>query len=289
MRADATPPAVLHVDLDGARHIHRAHGWADPPGRDLLFVSGLRNTLALLAERRLKATLFVIVEDLDDPEKRDLVIEAARQGHELASHTLTHRRLTTLSERDRREELAESRNRLAEATRLPVTGFRAPGFALDRPTLELVADAGYSWDSSMFAGSRHPAGALGATSDRPHRPLPGHTLNEIPLPAYDGLPIPFHPSYSLVVGSWHFRRGVRRVRHQSSPLVTLLHLTDLSDPLPGAQLAHWGSRFFTLSYLTAATKRAKVSAMLDEVGRWFRWTDTSALLAADPVPEGAAR
>jgi len=87
MRPDATPPAVLHVDLDGARHIHRAHGWADPPGRDLLFVSGLRNTLALLAERRLKATLFVIVEDLDDPEKRDLVMEAARGPRACFAHS----------------------------------------------------------------------------------------------------------------------------------------------------------------------------------------------------------
>src|SRR5262245_50823829 len=181
MQAETKPPAVLHVDLDGARHIHRAHGWSDPPGRDRLFVSGLRNTLALLADRRLRATLFVIVEDLDDPEKRDIVMEAARQGHELASHTLTHRRLTTLSERDRREELAESRSRLADTTRSSVTGFRAPGFALDRPTLELIADAGYSWDSSMFAGNRHPAGAMGATSDRPYRPLPDRTLSEIPL------------------------------------------------------------------------------------------------------------
>jgi peptidoglycan/xylan/chitin deacetylase (PgdA/CDA1 family) len=254
-----------------------------------LFTTGLRNTLTLLAERRLKATLFVIVEDLVDPEKRDLVMEAARQGHELASHTLTHRRLTTLTEHERREELTESRNRLTEVAGTPVAGFRAPGFALDRATLELVADTGYSWDSSMFAGRRHPPGALGAVSNRPYRPLDGQRFSEIPLPAYDGLPIPFHPSYSLVVGSWHFRRGVRRVRRQSVPLVTLLHLTDLSDPLPGAQLSHWGSRFFTLSFLSSATKRARVSAMLDEVGRWFSWTDTSALLASAPVPEGAVR
>ena len=63
MQTTTPPPAVIHVDLDGALHIHRAHGWSDPPGRDLLFTTGLQNTLALLAERRLKATLFVIVED----------------------------------------------------------------------------------------------------------------------------------------------------------------------------------------------------------------------------------
>ncbi len=211
LNGDDRPPvldksrlATVHVDLDGGTHIFRAHGWNPGFQRDALFASGLRRAMAFFAQRRITATLFVIAEDLADPEKRTLIVEASAQGHEIASHTMTHRHLTALAPDERRKELRDSRDALEQVVGKRITGFRAPGFRLDHETLVMVAEAGYRYDSSAFSGSRSPAGAI--TLDARVESLERESgLRELAMPSYDGLPWPFHPSYSLLLGTRYFR------------------------------------------------------------------------------------
>src|SRR4029453_11434420 len=99
-------------------------------------------------------------------------------------------------------EISESRERIACALGTGVRGFRAPGFHIDTECLEMIADAGYSYDSSLFSGKR-----LGPRSQERPRLVAGKPLVELPLPSLRSLP--FHPSYSLVVGDWYFRAGLR--------------------------------------------------------------------------------
>jgi peptidoglycan/xylan/chitin deacetylase (PgdA/CDA1 family) len=261
------PLAAVHLDLDGARHIYRAHGWPYDAADDPLFESGLRGALELFARNSVKATLFVVAEDLFDTRKRTLLRDAVNAGHEIASHSLSHDTLTALDGAGKRREIAESRRSLAAELDTEVRGFRAPGFRIDRECLELVSDAGYTYDSSMLASSG------------PHRPLPGRPVYELPVPAAGPFAFPFHPSYSLVLGHWYFRAGLKDFRRRPSPLVLLFHLTDFAEPLPSARLRSWRQRLFTLSHLSAAHKRARCSAMLDLVGRYFSLASTSQLLA----------
>jgi len=306
----ARPPAVVHVDLDGAREIYAAHGWNWPHDEDPLFASGLRATLELLDVVGVRATLFVIAQALDDPRKRDLLEEAVRRGHQVGSHTTTHRRLTALSADERRREIAGSRERLMAELGTAVDGFRAPGFFTDAAVMAQVAEAGYRYDSSLFAGQAFggdraviapapsplatgaPAGragnagagrAAGGIADR----MSGAGLFEVPLPAYRPLPLPFHPSYSLVLGTWYFGMGLRRVHDAGGPFVLLLHLTDLADPLNADYLIGWKSRIFTLSHLSTETKRRRCGAMLAAVGERYAWTTTDRLLPVEGVKDNA--
>lgn len=257
--------AVVHVDLDGATQIFRAHGWAPSFRRDTLFESGLTRLLALFDERQIVATLFVIAEDLNDPIKRALILEASQRGHEIASHTVTHRHLTRLAPGERSAELRDSRRSLEDAFGRPVLGFRAPGFVLDRGTLRLVVEAGYHYDSSVFLGSRAPAGALSVGENL--NAFERETgLRELAMPRYDGLPWPFHPSYSQLLGTRYFSAGfARAMRSPPRPFVFLIHLTDLADPMPAAELRGFSSRVFTLSVLSAATKVRRLTRMMDLV------------------------
>jgi peptidoglycan/xylan/chitin deacetylase (PgdA/CDA1 family) len=255
------PPAVVHVDLDGGADIFAAHGWPYPHARDPLFLTGLRATLDLLDELELRATLFVIVRALDDPERQALVREAVSRGHRIASHTLSHSWLPHLAPAEQRREIAESKERLEQLFGVAVQGFRAPGFGTSAAIRAMVAEAGYRYDSSLFPPSRarsapwlEPAG-----------------LAELPLPGHRPLPWPFHPSYSLVLGSWYFRAGLAAFQRTGAPLVLLFHLTDLADPLPPDYLTGWKRRIFTLSHLTAAAKRGRCRAMLAVVARHYRW------------------
>jgi len=264
--------AAVHLDLDGARHIYRAHGWRYDPSDDPLFESGLRGALDLFAQANVAATLFVVAEDVFDAKKRALLEEAVKSGHEIASHSFSHGRLTRLDAAGKRREITESLRCLKSELATDVRGFRAPGFHIDRECLELINEAGYAYDSSMLAEpKRHPA--------LPHRPLAGRPLYELPLPSAGPFSFPFHPSYSLVLGNWYFRAGLTDYRRQRTPLVLLFHLTDFADPLPSGRLRGVRQRLFTLSHLSAETKRARCLAMLNLVRRHYTIVSTADMLA----------
>lgn len=277
--ASGRPSAVVHVDLDGAKHIFRDKGWKYDYSDDPLFESGLTGLLDFLDVNRVRATLFAIADDLNDPRKRELLQEAVRRGHEVASHSLTHRRLARLSYEEKRVEIAESRDRLEAELGAPVTGFRAPSYDVDRDCLDLLDAYGYRFDSSTFPTATFADRMrLATVYGVPHRPFFDRSLIELPLPKYRPGLFPFHPCYSLILGNRHFQSGLRRFRRTEWPLVMLFHLTDLAAPLDRDRLPNWRAKYMTLSHLSAAIKRARCQTMLDRVKEDYALTDTASLL-----------
>lgn len=277
----ARPAATVHVDLDGAREIYLGHGWGYSHADDAAFESGMRHFLDFFAANELRATLFVIAQSVRDPRRRALLNEAVRAGHEIASHSLTHDYLTQLDIDGKRRQIAESRNVLQQELGVPVTGFRAPGYRIDRASIELLAECGYEWDSSVFP-TPHYARVLGRAVDAlagPHHPVDGSDFVEWPMPDHRPMPIPFNPSYALVLGDWLFSGGLRRVRSAGRPLCLLFHLIDLSDPLPADRLRGVASKIFTLSHVSARAKRMRCQKMLDQVRAAYRISTTGDAIA----------
>lgn len=255
------PTVAIHVDLDGARHIYRSHSWPYDGDDDLLFETGFLGMLRVFAEEEVRATLFLIAEDLDHPAKRPLVERAVDEGHEIASHTSTHRLLSRLEPAERQREIADSRDYIRSELGVEVDGFRAPAFDFNRDDLTHVADAGYRWDSSALP--RH-YGELGVRGVRgPFHPLPDRDLLEIPLPDCRPLPLPTHPSYSLILGEWYFRLGLLSRGGSTTPLVLLFHLTDFSAPFERAKGVR--ERLFTISHRDQESKIEACRRMLRRV------------------------
>lgn len=274
------PPAVIHMDLDGATDIFKMHGWSFSDPVDPIFETGLRNSLDFFERNQIRATLFVIANSLDNPRKRVLLEEAVQRGHEIASHTLTHPDMFAVTRAEKRREIFESRAKLESLLDVTVRGFRAPGYRIDRESCELLAEAGYEYDALAFPSSVF-AKRLQCPVDRlktAHYPLPGRTLMELPLPDHRPSPLPYNPSYALVIGDWYFRWGLRKARLMETPLVLLFHLIDWAEPLPAAYLKSWRSRVFTLSTLTAEKKRSRCQKMIEFVRLNYRLTTTSTLL-----------
>jgi hypothetical protein len=174
----------------------------------------------------------------------------------------------------KRTEIFASRDRIATELGVVPMGFRAPNFSIDAESLDLIAEAGYAYDSSLIPGVRIP-GMNGRSAHEPDwiRDKPG--LIELPLPAHRPLPFSFHPSYSLVLGLRYFRWGLARFNRSGAPLVLLFHLIDFSDPLPRSQASGWSQRIFTLSHVSGARKRDGCRRMLEAVARACDITDTS--------------
>ncbi len=78
-------------------------------------------------------------------------IEAA--GHELASHTYDHARVTHQTPQEFRTSVRRTKQVLEDLTGQPVLGFRAPSFSIVRGTewaIDVLIEEGHQYDSSLF-------------------------------------------------------------------------------------------------------------------------------------------
>jgi peptidoglycan/xylan/chitin deacetylase (PgdA/CDA1 family) len=96
--------------------------------------------LAALKAHDVTATFFVAGSFCDMfPESVRMLADA---GHEIASHSDSHRDLTKLSEEEVLEEIRESRRKLQEAAGKRVTLFRVPSGAYNTRVIELIEGEG---------------------------------------------------------------------------------------------------------------------------------------------------
>lgn len=126
----------------------RPADWESFDGRAAMCVDRI---LALLQEHRASATFFI----LGWLARRDgqMVRHIAEAGYELASHGMSHAMLDRLTPEEFRRELDESRKLLEDLSGRPVRGYRAPTFSITHRTawaLDVLAEAGYGYDSSIF-------------------------------------------------------------------------------------------------------------------------------------------
>lgn len=112
-----------------------------------------RHGLAVLAEHEVTATVFTVAGAWGEPPAwwpgmprtltRAEVAEVAAAGHEIGSHTCSHRSLPTLDPDDLAAELVESRRSLGELTGQPVEALAYPSGHHDPVVRRAAAEAGY--------------------------------------------------------------------------------------------------------------------------------------------------
>ncbi len=90
-----------------------------------------------------------------------LVREAVRRGHEIASHGFAHRLVFQMTPQEFREDALTSRKLLEDLSGSAIRGYRAAGFSMTEAAPwffeELIA-AGYAYDSSIFPAKRGHGG-----------------------------------------------------------------------------------------------------------------------------------
>jgi polysaccharide deacetylase family protein (PEP-CTERM system associated) len=137
--------------------------------------------LDLFAETGTKATFFTLgwVAERCPALLQRIVIA----GHEVASHGVDHARVFTMTAEQFRADLRRARKALEDASGMPVTGYRAPSFSIDKRTPwahQVLAEEGYAYSSSV-APVRHDHYGWPEAPRFAFRPIADADLIELPV------------------------------------------------------------------------------------------------------------
>ena len=137
--------------------------------------------LALMARHGARGTFFTVGWVAE--RHPAMVKRIAAAGHELASHTYDHVRITHQTPDAFRASIRRTKRLLEDLTGAPVLGFRAPSYSIVRGTewaLDLLLEEGHRYDSSLFPVSRSGYGYVGGERDPYWIDRPAGRIAEIP-------------------------------------------------------------------------------------------------------------
>jgi len=236
--------------------------WPEMPSR---IRPSMQSLLDLLDEHDVRATFFTL--GWIGEHHPEIVRQIAAAGHEVACHGYDHR---LLYDRDPQELLRETRKAraiLQDLSGQPVVGYRAASFSIGRGNLwalDVLADAGFEYDSSLFPVVHDRYGVPGAPRLLHRLQTPGgNSLIEIPpstfkfaglvLPAAGGGYLRLLP---LAVTRWAINRLNRR---DHAPAVVYIHPWELDPDQPRLK-TKWTTR--RRHYGGIRGVRGKLSALM---------------------------
>lgn len=122
--------------------------WASYP---LRVEGSTQRILDILSSCGIKATFFILGWVAE--RRPRLIRKICEEGHEIACHGYSHRRVYAQSRNEFRDDIRKSKALLEDIVGNPVFGYRAPSYSISRDSLwafdELV-EAGFLYDSSVF-------------------------------------------------------------------------------------------------------------------------------------------
>jgi len=180
------PRAIFTIDVEDWYHaaVMQPYIGTQTNGRPRArLVHTLEQLEAQLASYQATATLFCL-SSLPS-ECYPILRRMASQGHEIASHGVSHQSLSKLSHQALKQELIQSKNDLEQLTAVSVIGFRAPNFSITDEAIHLLKETGYTYDSSVFNVPLHRGYGRLTEFEVADRPLLlSNELWEFPLSTY---------------------------------------------------------------------------------------------------------
>lgn len=218
--------------------------WDNHP---LRVVDNTRRLLDLFDEHNIKITFFVLGWVAD--RERELVLEIANRGHEVACHGYSHQLVYNQSPDVFREETLRSKNLLEDIIQQPVRGYRAASYSITEKSkwaLDILAESGFVYDSSIFP-VRHDRYGIPNTPEHPYKLTTdaGNSIIEFPLSTAKifkyRLPVA-GGGYFRLYPYWLSKAGLKQINRQQKPFIFYLHPWEVDPDQPRIS-ASWFSRF----------------------------------------------
>jgi polysaccharide deacetylase family protein (PEP-CTERM system associated) len=174
---------VLSVDVEdyhnqlAVEYQHRI----EPPNEEALRCT--ERLLEIFSDYQAKGTFFILGEIAEAFPQ--LVRRIAAEGHHLGVHGYYHLRVTWQSPEQFRQSISRAKRLIEDLTGKEADAYRAPSFSLNESTLwalEILADLGFRYDSSIFPARAHGYGMPSApVLPYRHRLASGRTIWEVPM------------------------------------------------------------------------------------------------------------
>jgi peptidoglycan-N-acetylglucosamine deacetylase len=173
---------AVSVDLDEIRHYRGIHGLSvDAADLRVVFARAVPRLADWARQRGLPLTWFVVGRDLEARDNAEAVRRLVSAGDELGCHSYSHHYdLTRRSAGEIRREIERGVEAIQTATGAKVTGFRAPGYVVSDTLLELLREAGITYDSSVFPCPSYYALKAGAIAGAAARRQPSASIVDVP-------------------------------------------------------------------------------------------------------------
>lgn len=145
---------ALTVDVEDYFHVSAFEHIIDRSDWDHMEPRVEQNTrclLKLLESRSVKATFFVLGWVAE--RSPELIREIRDLGHEVASHGYDHRRVSTMTKEEFRQDLRLSKEIIEQTIGEKIIGYRAPSFSVVQESLwalDILREEGFAFDSSIF-------------------------------------------------------------------------------------------------------------------------------------------
>lgn len=158
----ASPVHAFTVDVEDWFHILESDATPDVEAWSGMESRVERSTtllLDMLDRHGCKGTFFVLGWIAE--KHPQLLVEIARRGHELGSHSHVHSLVSQLSPDAFARDLNQSLEAIHKASGETATCFRAPGFSIGHEqtwAFDILADHGITLDSSLFLADRAHGG-----------------------------------------------------------------------------------------------------------------------------------
>ena len=228
-----------------------------------------KNTTVLLdlfEKHSAKATFFVLGWVAE--RYPHIVKEIDRRGHEVASHGYSHQLIYTQTPEVFRDETIKSKKLLEDITGKPVNGYRAASYSITRKSLwalDVLVDAGYMYDSSIFPVRHDNYGILGSPTEPHVLGTPENKrLVEYPLSTYKvlGQTLPVAGGgYFRLYPYWLSRFFYKSINKKLEPFVFYLHPWEVDPEQPRVK-ASWFSEFRHYNNLDVCERR--LSRLLED-------------------------
>lgn len=160
------------VDVEDYFHVAALSETISPDQWESCESRVVRNThriLDLLDEAHTKGTFFILGWEAE--RQPALVKEIHSRGHEIASHGYSHQLIYDQSPELFREETIKSKRILSDLIQEDIIGYRAASYSITEKSLwalDILAEAGFKYDSSIFPVHHDRYGIPGA-SPEPHQ------------------------------------------------------------------------------------------------------------------------
>jgi polysaccharide deacetylase family protein (PEP-CTERM system associated) len=254
------------------------------PTRECRVEANIERILGILAAGNAKGTFFTLGWIAE--RYPELIRRIVGEGHELASHGYGHRRANEQTRADFLDDITRAKTILEDIAGLPVRGYRAPSFSIDKRNpwaFECLRDAGYSYSSSVYP-VHHDHYGMPDAPRFPYASVEG--LTEIPISTVRAgrrnIPIGGGGYFRLlpyVASRWAIERFHRE---EKRPMIFYMHPWEIDPGQPRVAGVDAKSRF--RHYVSLHRTEGRLERLLQD----FRWDRVDRVFDVEARPAALA-